>query len=306
MAKNVKISQSIRLLANSKDMSELYKHLCVKFGWPLDMGELQRMEGANQRKLEEIENKLKDAKENLGDGEVFQALLEKLLYYIRIGGNLSAQEEESLESSKFEIKPKSDNPDLLLELFALAKTKAIGIGQKIDILLMEIRFAIFWENFNLLKVKLDEAKISTKNADWDRKNRLKSYELVYAFVARQWDRASSLLIETISSFSSVELFSLDRFICYAVALSILTQPRKVVNEKVNALPEHHCTSDAALALHASRCTLHASRFTLRASRCALHAARFTLRASRCALHAARFTLHASRFTLHASRFTLRA
>lgn len=45
------------------------------------------MQSANQAKLQELEEKIKDAEENLGDTEVKEALTAKADYLCRIGMN---------------------------------------------------------------------------------------------------------------------------------------------------------------------------------------------------------------------------
>ena len=67
------------------DLAPLYEHLCQEIGWSPDASQLQRMQSANQAKLEELEGKIKDAEENLGDTEVKEALTAKADYLCRIG-----------------------------------------------------------------------------------------------------------------------------------------------------------------------------------------------------------------------------
>ena len=40
-------------------------------GWPTDEGQLSKMKAANEKELAKMEEKIKDAEENLGDIEVF-------------------------------------------------------------------------------------------------------------------------------------------------------------------------------------------------------------------------------------------
>ena len=59
--------------------------MCQEAGWSPDASQLQRMQSANQTKLQELESKIKDAEENLGDTEVKEALTAKADYLCRIG-----------------------------------------------------------------------------------------------------------------------------------------------------------------------------------------------------------------------------
>ena len=52
--------------------------------------------------------------------------------------------------------------------------------------------------------------------DWDRRNRLKVYEGLYAMSIRDFLKAANLFLETISTFTSYELMDYDLFVKYAV------------------------------------------------------------------------------------------
>lgn len=67
------------------DLAPLYEHICQETGWSPDTNQLQRMQSANKAKLQELESKIKDAEENLGDTEVKEALTAKADYLCRIG-----------------------------------------------------------------------------------------------------------------------------------------------------------------------------------------------------------------------------
>ena len=82
----------LRTLADAKlglaDLAPLYEFLCQEVGWNPDASQLKRMQSANQTKLQELEAKIKDAEENLGDTEVKEALTAKADYLCRIGTDL--------------------------------------------------------------------------------------------------------------------------------------------------------------------------------------------------------------------------
>lgn len=67
------------------DLAPLYEYLCEEIGWSPDATQLQRMQSANQANLQELEGKIKDAEDNLGDTEVKEALTAKADYLCRIG-----------------------------------------------------------------------------------------------------------------------------------------------------------------------------------------------------------------------------
>ena len=47
-------------------MAPFYKRVCESLKWPLDEAKLKAMEEANTKKLTELDEKIKDAEENLG------------------------------------------------------------------------------------------------------------------------------------------------------------------------------------------------------------------------------------------------
>ena len=51
----------------ANNMAPFYKRVCENLKWPLDEAKLKAMEEENKKKLEELDEKIKDAEENLGD-----------------------------------------------------------------------------------------------------------------------------------------------------------------------------------------------------------------------------------------------
>ncbi len=83
----------LKRMVVAADLAPLYEHLCQEIGWSPDAVQLQRMQSANQAKLQELEGKIKDAEENLGDTEVKEALTVKADYLCNIGTWLSSTSE---------------------------------------------------------------------------------------------------------------------------------------------------------------------------------------------------------------------
>lgn len=67
------------------DLAPLYQDLCEDLGWSQDAARLQKMQQANEARLKELEEKIKDAEENLGDIEVRDASLAKADHLCQIG-----------------------------------------------------------------------------------------------------------------------------------------------------------------------------------------------------------------------------
>lgn len=69
-------------------MAPLYEDLCADLDWTQDASRAQKMRGANEARCRELDAKVTDAEENLGDVEVREALLAKADYLCRIGTKL--------------------------------------------------------------------------------------------------------------------------------------------------------------------------------------------------------------------------
>ena len=67
------------------DLAPLYQQLCEDLGWSQDAGRLTKMQQANEAKCTELEEKIKDADENLGDIEVRDACQAKADYLCKLG-----------------------------------------------------------------------------------------------------------------------------------------------------------------------------------------------------------------------------
>ena len=52
------------------DLAPIYEHLCALLGWPVDAAQLASMQEKNAAKLAELDAKIKDAEENMGEQEV--------------------------------------------------------------------------------------------------------------------------------------------------------------------------------------------------------------------------------------------
>jgi hypothetical protein len=72
--------------ANLLEMAPFYKYLCdASFSdWEFDAALHEQFKVDNEASLRELEVKLEDAKANLGASDVFEILIEKALFLVRI------------------------------------------------------------------------------------------------------------------------------------------------------------------------------------------------------------------------------
>lgn len=86
--------------------------------------------------------------------------------------------------------------------------------------------------------------MTNEGTDWDRKNRLKVYDAIYAmryfiycFVIssiRDFKKAANQLLETVATFTAVELMDYQDFIFYTTVLSAVSLDRVSLKKKVTS------------------------------------------------------------------------
>jgi hypothetical protein len=72
-----------------QDMAPLYISLCEQFGWEMDGHLVKVMQTANEERLKELQEVLRDAEENFGDNEVREACLARAHFYSEIGSKVT-------------------------------------------------------------------------------------------------------------------------------------------------------------------------------------------------------------------------
>ena len=66
-------------------MAPFYEEVCRQLNWSVDQSRLSTMKTENDKKLKELEEKIKDAEANLGEIEVRDAYLDKAEFFVAIG-----------------------------------------------------------------------------------------------------------------------------------------------------------------------------------------------------------------------------
>lgn len=188
------------------------KHLCPAPLGAADEALKAELKKANDEELVKIEEKIADAKENLGDIEVRDALLSKAHFYNRIG-----------------------DKDNALEAYKVAFEKTVGVGAKLDNILTVIRVAFFFDDKDLAKKEIDRAKAElAKGGDWERRNKLKVYEGIYLMTVREWKRAAELFVNVMPTFTATEVVEFKDLVFYAVILSMAALDRKTIKELISS------------------------------------------------------------------------
>ncbi|KAI8543905.1 hypothetical protein RHMOL_Rhmol08G0254700 [Rhododendron molle] len=211
----VRLRQEVLDSVMADDMAPLYETLASNSVLDLDQTVLASMRAKIDEQLKTLDEKIADAEENLGESEVREAHLAKSLFYIRI-----ADKEKALEQLK------------------VTESKTVAVGQKMDLVFYTLQLGFFYMDFDLISKSIEKAKkLFEEGGDWERKNRLKVYEGLYFMSTRNFKQATDLFLDSISTFTTYEIFPYDTFIFYTVLTSIISLDRVSLKQKVVDAPE---------------------------------------------------------------------
>lgn len=202
-------------LIKENNMAPFYARVCAEFKWPVDQALAAQMAAVNEAEAKQLDERLADATQNLGDIEVLEALLAKARMFSRIGDEQQA-----------------------LEAFRVAGEKPQSINQKILVALHIIRIGLFFSDLDLVEKHIKKAAVLIdEGGDWDRRNRLKVYEGCYLLMARDFKKASKLFQESVATFTATELMSYKSMIFYCVVTCVLSMSRVDLKKKIVDSPE---------------------------------------------------------------------
>ncbi|KAJ8771251.1 hypothetical protein K2173_026428 [Erythroxylum novogranatense] len=211
----VRLKEEVLAAVKADDMAPFYETLVADGLVEKDQGFFDAMRAKNEEEIKKLDEKIADAEENLGESEVREAHLAKSLFYIRIG-----DKEKALEQLK------------------TTESKTVAVGQKMDLVFHTLQIGFFYMDFDLISKSIDKAKnLFEEGGDWERKNRLKVYEGLYCMSTRNFKKAANLFLDSISTFTTYELFPYDVFIFYTVLTSIISLDRVSLKQKVVDAPE---------------------------------------------------------------------
>jgi 26S proteasome regulatory subunit N7 len=124
--------------------------------------------------------------------------------------------------------------DALLE----AHGKKMSTSSKIQINLNCVRLSLFHSDLVAAKGFLDKTrKLVEEGGDWDRRNRLRVYEGHYFLLTRNFSAASKVFLDSVPTFTAVEVCSFEKLVLYAATCGVLMLDRATVKDKLVASPE---------------------------------------------------------------------
>ena len=182
---------------------------------PLAESLLARMQAANAASLKSLDEKIVECEEKEGETEIREAFLAKAEHLIKVGEKETAY--EAIEATY---------------------KKTVAMGPRLDLVLAKLRVGLFHSDLKLVKGEIERAKaLLEQGGDWERRNRLKVYEALFLLRIRDLKKASSLLLDSIATFTATELLPYNTFILYAITTSLVALPRAELKSKVIEAPE---------------------------------------------------------------------
>ena len=220
-------------------MAPVYEEICQEQGWDVDAAALDRMKAANAERLKEIDAKIQDATENLGETEVREALLAKAEYLAEIGDRPAA-----------------------IEAYAATEAKTAGAGPKMDLALALLRLDISRGDWHAVKDGIERAEaLCAKGGDWERKNRLKVYNALFLTATRQFSRAAELFLDSVATFTATELMPYTQCVFYTVTLAVVAIERPLLKSSVIDNPEILSVIDSLPHLRSYLNSLYGCRYS---------------------------------------------
>ncbi|KAM0787498.1 hypothetical protein ACM66B_003570 [Microbotryomycetes sp. NB124-2] len=207
--------QQLRAAVEQDEMAPYCERLMASGALEHDSTLVSSLKSKNEAHLSSLQEKLDDARANLGESEVSDALRARAIYLARIG-----------------------DKDAALQAHEAAIEQTPGLGTKIDLRLTMIRIGFFHGDHDVISSNIEKTqKLVDEGGDWDRRNRLKAYEGLHLLSVRNFKRGGELLLDVLSTFTATELIEYDDFVSLCVLAGAFSLERKDLKKKIIDAPE---------------------------------------------------------------------
>ncbi|KAK9388365.1 26S proteasome subunit RPN7-domain-containing protein [Lipomyces mesembrius] len=182
---------------------------------PWDEEKYKAMVAKNSEHLQALEKTIAEAEEAGGEMEVAEGWVKVGEFWAGVGDK---------EKATFTLRKAYDLTP--------------GLGSKIDILFTIIRVGMFFDDKSAVGREIENVKVLIdRGGDWDRRNRLKTYDGLYSLSIRKFSEAADLLLDSLSTFTSTELCTYEEVVQYAMLAAGVALGRVPLKTKVIDSPE---------------------------------------------------------------------
>lgn len=192
------------------NMAPYYESVCNDLHWKLNNELLTAMKEKNTKALEEFDEEIDYALNNLSAVDIKYAYLNKANYLSKIGDKENA-----------------------IKVLRQAYEVTVALGSKLDNVFHCIRIGLFFMDLELVNSNLLKAEdLIAQGADWHSRNCYQMLKALYSLAIRDFTTSTNLFTHAVSTFVCTELISYMEFIKYTILSSVLTLNRSVLKKKI--------------------------------------------------------------------------
>jgi 26S proteasome regulatory subunit N7 len=211
------LSQWLDQTIERHSMAPAYERICELLGWPVDTNKCERLRQSSDDYLSDLSSKITEAESKQGDLEVTKA--------------------RKAHARQLALVGKKDDA---IAAYDATIEKTVGLSQRMEQVFDAMRVAFAHADAQLMKRLVDELKAMLEQpggGDWEVKNRLKVYEGCLKLMVRDFHGASTLFLDSLSTFSASELFPYERLAFYAAITAVTSCNRVQLRKRVVHAPE---------------------------------------------------------------------
>ena len=120
-----------------------------------------------------------------------------------------------------------------LELLKQAIELSVTNSKKAEISMLVLNFLFKKEKFEESEKWLIECvRLNEQGGDWEKRNKLNIYSGLISILKRDFEKASSLLIDSLNTFNASDILEYKDLVVYCLVLGLVTLPRQKFSKKI--------------------------------------------------------------------------
>lgn len=140
-------------------MLPFYLSLVDQFKWETNQKLVDGLKASNDETIKQLDDKVKDAEENLGETEIREAYLARADFYCRIGDRVIIYYKTTyFYYLQFTTQYLILKQEKAVTAYRQTFDKTVALGQKLDVIFALIRLGLFWKDDSLITRNIEKAK----------------------------------------------------------------------------------------------------------------------------------------------------